>query len=153
MALLRRTTPPVRLPLTETFERFFEEPFFRPLLRPTLFDVEMTGVSTVPLDIYEEGKDILVKALIPGVKPEEINVEVRDDVLKIWGELKESKEEKTREYYLQETRYGRFERSVALPYPVYEDKVTATYENGILTLRMPRMEEVEGHKIKIQVKK
>jgi HSP20 family protein len=129
--------------LRREVERLFDESLFRP---------ELSDVASMPLDVYEEGDNLVVKASLPGLKPEEIKVEVRGDVLHIVGESKKEEEEKKRSYHLREHRYTRFERSVILPAEVLVDKATATFENGVLTLTLPRSETPKARAIPIQSK-
>lgn len=129
--------------LRREIERLFDESLFRP---------ELSDVASMPLDVYEEGDNLVVKASMPGLKPEEIKVEVRGDVLHIAGESKKEEEKKKRNYHLREHRYTRFERSVVLPAEVLVDKATATFENGVLTLTLPRSETSKAKAIPIQSK-
>lgn len=114
-------------------ERLFDESLFR-----REFPFLEKEAAAMPLDIYEEGNNIVVKASIPGLKPEDIKVEVRGDVLRISGEAKKEEEKKERNYHLREHRYTRFERSVTLPSDVLADKAEAVFENGVLTLTLPK---------------
>jgi HSP20 family protein len=132
--------------LRGTIDRLFDEDFMRPMW-PSF------EMGQVPLDIYEEGSNVVVKASLAGVRPEELNVQVRDDVLTISGEMKEEGERKEETYHLREHRYGRFERSATLPYPVLSDQAEAVFENGMLTLTLPKAAEVGGKRIEVKVKK
>jgi HSP20 family protein len=126
-------------------ERLFDENLFR-----REFPFLDKEVAAMPLDIYEEGNHILVKASIPGLKPEDIKVEVRGDVLRIHGEAKKEEEKKDRNYYLREHRYTRFERSVVLPSEVQTDKAEAVFENGMLILTLPKTEVAKAKAIPIK---
>ncbi|WP_051195783.1 Hsp20/alpha crystallin family protein [Meiothermus rufus] len=108
--------------MRKEIERLFDESLFR---RALPSDRE---VATMPLDIYEEGNNLVVKASIPGIRPEDIKVELRGDVLRIYGESKAQEEKKERNYHLREHRYNRFERSGVLA-----DKAEAVFENGVRT--------------------
>lgn len=119
--------------LRREIERMFDESLFR-----REFPFLEKEAAAMPLDIYEEGNNIVVKASIPGLKPEDIKVEVRGDVLRIFGEAKKEEEKKERNYHLREHRYTRFERSVTLPSDVLADKAEAVFENGVLTLTLPK---------------
>ncbi len=134
--------------LREAMDRLFEESFVRPFgwLAPV-------GAETFAIDMYETDDDIVVKAAIPGVKPEDIDVSISGDVLTIKGEVKEEKEVKEENYIRKERRYGTFCRSVTLPVQVDADKAKAEYENGILTLTLPKAEEVKPKVIKVKAKK
>jgi HSP20 family protein len=132
-------------------DRLFEESFFLPRSWKAPWTAEM---GAIPLDVYEEGDNLMVKASVPGVKPNELNVQIEGDVLTISGETKQEKERKEKAYHLREHRYGRFTRSVTLPCPVMVDKAEAVFEDGMLTLTVPKAaEEARGKKIPIKTKK
>jgi HSP20 family protein len=136
--------------LREAMDRLFNESFLRPWGDSwSLLPGEARGV---PLDMYETDKDVVVKASVPGMKPEDIQVTVTDDVLTIKGELKAEQEIKRENYHMQEHRYGSFQRSVRLPAPVKSDKAEAVFENGVLTLTLPKTEEVQPRLIKVKAK-
>ena len=103
------------------------------------------------VDVYEEKDDIVVKAELPGIEKDHIEVNVSDHLLTIKGEKK--KEEETREdnYYRAERSYGAFLRTVELPKDVQTDKVKAAFKNGILEIRLPKTEEVKKKEIKVKV--
>ncbi|MBI3943039.1 MAG: Hsp20/alpha crystallin family protein [Chloroflexi bacterium] len=134
--------------LRDAIDRLFEESFIRPLGWMATGDGRF-----VPLDIYEEGNNLIVKASLPGMKPEDLNVQVENQVLTISGEIQEEKERKEQQYHLREHRYGRFERTVRLPSPVVVDKAEAVFEDGVLTLRLPKTEEAQAKKIPIKTPK
>lgn len=125
-------------------ERLFDESLFR---REFLLEKE---AAAMPLDIYEEGNNLVVKASMPGLKPEDIKIEVRGDMLRITGEAKKEEEKKERNYHLREHRYTRFERSVTLPSEVLTDKAEAIFENGVLTLTLPKAEVAKAKAIPIK---
>ncbi len=111
------------------------------------------GAGVVPLDVYEEGDNLVIKASLPGIKPEELNIEVCGNILTITGESKLETERKEENYFLSERRYGQFSRSVALPYEVKVDKVEAEFEEGILTLTMPKAVTTQGKKYTVKLTK
>jgi len=138
------------LSLREAMDRLFEESF----LRPGSFGVSDSASAMLPLDMYETENDVVVKAAIPGVKPEDIEVTVTGDLLSIKGEFRaesEVKDEK-RNYHRQERRYGSFCRQVTLPAGVNADACAADYENGVLTLTLPKVEEAKVKKVQIKSK-
>ena len=102
------------------------------------------------LDVLEKEDEFEVKASIPGMKAEEIDVTLRDNVLTITGETKHEEERKEERYHLREMRYGTFSRSVKLPAPVKEETVEATYDNGVLTLHLPKAEESKPKRIAVR---
>ena len=103
----------------------------------------------LPLDVIETEDEFIVKASIPGISPDELNINLTDNVLTIMGEIKVEEAEDVR-YHLRERRFGMFQRSFSLPVPVNSDKVEAVYENGVLTLHIPKVEEVKPKHISIK---
>jgi HSP20 family protein len=104
----------------------------------------------LPLDVSETEDAFIVKASIPGVNPDDIDISLTDNVLTIKAEIKEEKEIEDAKYHLRERRYGAFSRAITLPTAVDADKVEAVYENGVLTLTIPKAEAVKPHKIAVQ---
>ena len=116
-------------------------------------DAPMSGM--VPVDIYQTDEDIVVKATMPGVKPEDINISITGETLTIEGEVKEEFEmgdEKGVRFHVRERRYGSYYRSLTLPTMVNADKASAEFENGILTLTLPKIEEVKPKTITVKTK-
>jgi len=107
---------------------------------------------TPAVEIYEKGDKFVVRAEIPAMKKEELDISVVGDTLTIKGERKAKSEAKDEDYYRCELCYGKFSRYVALPSAVQADKVEATYENGILEITVPKAEEAKPKKIEIKVK-
>ena len=134
--------------LREAMDRLFEESF----LRPDLFGGGETPASALPLDMYETENDVVVKASVPGVKPEDIEVTVTGDLLTIKGEFKSEEKTEKRNFIRQERRYGSFCRQWGLPVSVDSGQAAATFENGILTLTLPKVEEAKVKKVQIKSK-
>lgn len=133
--------------LREAMDRLFTESFVRPgAAFPPL------GVEGPAVDMYQTKDDIVVKAAVPGVKPEDIDIAVTGDILTIKGELKEEEKVEEGNYLRQERRYGQFTREFALPTQVNADKARAEFEHGVLTLRLPKAEEVKPKSIKVKAK-
>jgi HSP20 family protein len=107
------------------------------------------GDMSLALDVAEEKDAYVVKATVPGVKPEEIDVTMVNNVLTIRGEMKEDQEINEESYHLRERRWGSFSRSVTLPNTVDADKIEANYDQGVLTLRVPKVESMKPRKIAI----
>ena len=103
----------------------------------------------LPLDVIETEDEFIVKASLPGINPDELDISLTDNVLTIKGEIKVEDDEDVR-YHLRERRFGMFQRSISLPVPVNADKVEAVYENGVLTLHIPKAEEVKPKHISIK---
>jgi len=110
------------------------------------------GYGVINLDMVQTDDDVIVKASVPGVKPEEINISVTGDTLTIRGEVKEDEEIKNANYHIREMRFGSFARSVLLPSQVIADKAKAEFENGILKLTLPKAEEVKPKTITVKAK-
>jgi len=129
----------------EAMDRLFDEAFTRPL---TLFETW----SAPLIDMYETENDVVVKAVLPGIRPDDLNISIAGDVLTIRGEVKEEKEVEDATYHLRERRYGSLARSIPLPTAVNADKAKAEFDNGILTLTIPKAEEVRPKVIKVKAK-
>jgi HSP20 family protein len=134
--------------LREAMDRLFEESFVRPQRRW----LAPEGATTLALDLFESDDDVTVRASIPGVKPEDIDISITGDVLTIKGEAGEEREEHEGNYHLRERRYGAFQRSLTLPTLVKTDKARAEFEHGVLTLTLPKVEEVKPKTITIKAK-
>jgi HSP20 family protein len=131
----------------ELMDRLFEESVVSPrgLLNP------FTGNGNVPVDMYETDQDVVVRASVPGVKPENIDVTITGDVLMIKGEFKDETEEVEGGcFHCKERRVGGFTRSIALPVAIEADKAEASFENGILKLTLPKAEAVKPKTIKVK---
>jgi HSP20 family protein len=123
--------------------RMFEE-FFGP-------EVEMpSGIWAPPLDISETEDRVVATTELPGVKPEDLDISISDNMLTIRGEKKEEKEISGGYSYCCERQYGEFRRSVELPTSVDSDKVNASYRNGVLRVEMQKSGEQKRKKISIK---
>jgi HSP20 family protein len=119
-------------------------------VRPTGLLGDAAGAAVpLPLDISETENEFIVKASLPGVKPEDVQITVHGDTLTIRGEMKAEVEKKDENYHLRERRYGQFVRTVSLSTPISADKAQAQFENGVLTLRLPKAEEAKPKQIKV----
>lgn len=145
-SLIRREPFEGMMSLQRAMDRLLEESF----VRPSLFDRAFG--SDVALDVYETDDDIVLKASVPGVKPEDIKITMVGNTVSIEGEVKSENEVKEDRYLCRERRYGKFSRSVTLPKNVAADKASAEFENGVLTLTVPKVEEAKAKSIKIKVK-
>lgn len=104
------------------------------------------------IDVYQTKDDVIVKASVPGLEPEDIDVSVSGDVLTIKGEFKQEEKVEQEQYVYQERRFGQFCRQMSLPARVKADKAVAEYEQGVLTLKLPKVEEAKPKGLKIKVK-
>ena len=127
-------------------DRFFDEPF---MASPRLWQ-QGNAEFPLALDVAEDEDNYIVKASIPGVDPENVEITLTDNVLTIKGETKGEQEKQQRNYHLRERHFGAFMRSITLPATVNPDKVEATNENGVLTLRLPKSEAVKPKRITVK---
>ena len=131
--------------LREAMDRLFDDAFTRPL---SLRD----GWSAPAIDMYQTDDEIIVKAALPGFKPDEVQINITGEVLTLKGEVKQQEEKQERAWHMREQRWGTFERSVVLPTDVVSEKAKAEFENGILTISLPKAEEVKPKVINIKAK-
>ena len=138
---------PVRemMTLREAMDRLFDDAFTRP--------INMGTVSTMPaIDMYQNEDDLIVKAVLPGLTKEDVDISVTENVLTLRGEYKTNEDEASKAYLIREQRYGIFERSLGLPTDVQVEKAKAEFENGILTITLPKAEAVKPKIISIKAK-
>jgi HSP20 family protein len=119
---------------------------------PAVWQSDELRTLVPPVDIIEQENDVVVKAVVPGVAEDDLNIEVVGDTLTIRGESKETKEDKKENYFYREWRYGTFLRSLTLPAGLKTDKVDAELENGMLTLTIPKAETNKPKAIKVKTK-
>ena len=146
MTLVRRPSPfGELLSLRQAVDRLFEDSFVRP--RGIGFATFDGGAAA--LDITSTTDALVVEAALPGVKPEGVDITVENGTLTIRGTTASERREGDGEYLVQEIRRGEFARSVALPSGLEPDKANATFEHGVLTLRIPKAEQVKPRQIRI----
>jgi HSP20 family protein len=153
MALVRRQqqTPARRSPAFGHLARLRNEidRLFQPPLEFGLGDF-LEGNWVPPVDLKDSGDHVLVKAELPGMKPEEIQLSVHENTLTISGERKEEEEQGQVENHQLERYFGRFHRLIPLPQTVDSNKIQATYNDGVLTIRLPKTEQAEPRQIQIK---
>ena len=117
-------------------------------------DTAVEGIESwaVPLDVVQEGDNIVVRASLPGIKPEDVGVSIEDDVLTIKAQSSEEHETKEGDYLMKERRSGSFHRSLRLPDTVDTEKVVSTYKNGVLSITFPKQEAKKARRIEVEVK-
>ncbi len=131
--------------LWREFDRFLDTSLFGDRER------EFFGRDFVPaIDIHEEDDKITVRADLPGLKKDEIDLSIRDNVLTLKGERKQEHEDKGKDYHRIERRYGQFIRSIPLPDTVDADKVSADYRDGVLEIVAPKSSESKTKKIAVK---
>lgn len=108
-----------------------------------------SGLSALPLDVSETENEFVVKASLPGIKPDDVQITVHGDTLTIRGESKVEEEKKGEHWHIRERRSGAFQRSLSLSAPVDSDKAQADFEHGVLTLRLPKSEFAKPRQIKV----
>jgi HSP20 family protein len=133
--------------LRTQINRLFEAPFGEWSRGSEFFDVWSPS-----LDLYEDKDNLVVKAELPGLKKEEINISFHDGALHISGERKQEGEHKEGETYRSERFYGRFHRTIGLPRPVDANNIKANYKDGVLTVTLPKSEEAKPKQIEVNVK-
>jgi HSP20 family protein len=139
----------------QEIERMFDEFWRRPF--PSLLSPERwwpTGAFRMPtpaLDVYEEKDDVIVKAELPGLSKEDLEVNLTGSALTIKGEKKKEEEIKEKDYYRSERSYGSFIRSIELPCEVKADQVAASFKNGVLEIRLPKTEEAKKKEIRVKI--
>jgi len=134
--------------LREAMDRLFEES----VVRPRAGWLAPLGAESLALDVYETDQDVVVKSSVPGVKPEDIDITITGDTLTIKGETKAEEKVEKANYIRQERRYGAFSRSVTLPTSIVAEQAKAEFEHGVLTLTLPKAEEVKPKSIKVKAK-
>jgi HSP20 family protein len=136
MALLMKPDP-----FTTDFDRLFN----------TLFDRSQATQRWVPsMDLVEGEDHFLLRADLPGLSEEDVNIEVRDNALTVSGERKSEHEQREKGWYRLERQFGRFSRSISLPEGVNADAIDASFHNGVLEVKIPKPEERKPRRIEIK---
>ncbi len=108
------------------------------------------GEGQLTIDVYQNDNEVIIKSTIAGVKPEDLDVSINNDMVTIRGERKQEEEITEENYYYQECYWGNFSRSVILPVDVLADKIEASMKNGILTIKMPKADNTKAKKIQVR---
>ena len=132
--------------LRQAMDRLFEDSFVRPSRLWTGLEA-----GELPVDMYQTADEVIIKASLPGIKPEEVDITITGDAVTIKGETKAEEEIKRDDYLYQERRYGAFSRNVRLPGSLKTDKAEAVFENGLVTLTIPKAEEAKPKTVKVKV--
>lgn len=127
--------------LRDAMDRLFSESYIRP---PAFVEG-----SPFAVDVYETDQDVVLKASIPGTKPEDIDISIVGDTLTIEGHIDETTEVTEQRYVRRERRHGTISRTLTLPTAIQADRAEAKFENGVLTVTMPKAEEVKPKTIKV----
>ncbi|HWE40804.1 MAG TPA: Hsp20/alpha crystallin family protein [Isosphaeraceae bacterium] len=131
--------------LRDAVNSLLQESFVRPGVPGT---PEAPAVR-LPLDISENENEFVVKASLPGVRPEDVQITVHGDTVTIRGESKVDEEKKGQTWHVRERRFGAFQRSFSLAAPIDSDKAQAQYDHGVLTLTLPKAEQAKPKQIKV----
>ena len=146
MTIVRRPTPFGELmSLRSAMDRLFEDSFVRRPFGGPGFE----PAAGLPLDVTRTNDALVVEAALPGIRPEDVDITVEDGTLSIRAESREERREGEGETLVSEIRRGTVSRSVTLPTGLEPDKATATFEHGVLTLRIPKAESVKPRQIRI----
>ncbi len=135
-------------------ERSFDTFWAPNLLADNLFRLTQWSAPDywpLEIDLIEQEKAYLVKASVPGLKPDNLEVTLVDNVLNIKGTIEEDKTVTEKNYALRERHFGQFARAVRLPLPVEAGKVEAVMSNGVLTITLPKSKEAQTHSKHIEV--
>lgn len=129
--------------LREAMDHLLRESFVRP--RENMSPSSLA----VPIDVREVNDQYVVRATIPGVKPEDIHLQITGETLQISGQVEEERQEEEGDWLMRERRFGRFQRTVTLPTTVHADQASAEFENGVLTIHLPKSPEARPRSISV----
>jgi HSP20 family protein len=149
MTNITRRDPFEFVPVGRIVQSLFNDPFFASFGGEHAPIARGIEEGTLPLDISEDDKSVIVRASVPGFRREDVEVEVHDGVLSIKAQHSEEKEEKNERFYRKERRVGSMSRRVALPSMVVGDEAAAELNDGVLTVRVPKTKQATPVKVKI----
>lgn len=154
---IQRATPTRALSPFEEMDRMFENFFGRGWLRPARWEWPAWGELARPfegriptVDVVDRDADVLVKAEVPGIKKDDLDISVSDNMVTIKGETRAEEEKEEGDYYRREISRGSFSRTVALPSDVDPDKAKASFKDGVLELTIPKVEKSRRRSIKVE---
>lgn len=147
MTLIRRPSPLSDLvSFRDAMERLFDERMFRPI-----WPANGERKAEPALDLFTTPEAVVARVALPGVKPEDVDVSIGDDLVTITGSFKEETETTEAGYVHKELSHGSFSRAFAVPTAIKAEAATATFKDGLLTLTLPKMEEVKPKHVKVEV--
>jgi HSP20 family protein len=152
-ALIRREPFTEVAPFETGVDRFLGNAlsiFDSPVYVPGTFILERQLLA--PMEVFDSDGNTVVRLELPGMTMEDIDISVSDGLLTIKGEKKLEKEIKEKDCYCSERSYDSFRRTLSVPKGIDGSKISATYEKGILEVSLPKLEEKQGHKVKVQAK-
>jgi HSP20 family protein len=132
--------------LRDAMNSLLQESFVRP---GSGYPAGSGAPASLPLDVHETENEFVVQASLPGVKPEDVQITVHGGTLTIRAESRAEAEGQGKTWHLRERRFGALQRALALSAPVDPDKAEAKFENGVLTLTLPKAEQARPKQIKI----
>lgn len=145
MQLVKREPESLLSAFRRDLDRLFED------IWGARFPSFFQGEVTPPVEIGETAEEVFINVQVPGLKKEDLNVQLTEGVLTVKGELKEEKEEKRKNYYRREFGYGSFARTISLPEEVQIDKALANLENGVLKVRIPKTEKAKKRSVAVPI--
>ncbi|MDB6045934.1 MAG: heat shock protein Hsp20 [Gammaproteobacteria bacterium] len=136
--------------LNRDINRLFND-FLQPSALPTMADTVATALITPQINVSETDNEIRVTAELPGVDLDDLEVDVADDMLVIRGEKRLERSDEDENYHFVERAYGSFQRTVQLPFAADSEQVRASFENGVLTVTVPKSDQQQRtHRIDVQ---
>lgn len=145
--LVRRPSPyDELLSLRQAMDRLFDNDLTGPFIRLASGDRRL---GQMPLDVRTDAESLTIEASLPGIRPEDVDITIEGGTLTLSTKTEEERTEEEGSYLVREIRRGSLSRSIALPEGLEADQATATFENGVLSLRIPRAEQVKPRRIKI----
>jgi HSP20 family protein len=145
MTLIRRPSPLAEVvSLREMMERFFDDRFMRPI-----WPINGERAIVPALDLFTTSEAVVAKVALPGVKPENVDISIADDIVTITGTFKEEKETTEGGYVQKELSHGVFERSFTAPVAIKPEVAEAIFKDGLLTLTLPKSEAVKPQHVKV----
>lgn len=132
--------------LADTFDRLVSD------MWETWEPSRLAGEMLPRIDMWEEKDELMVRAELPGLEEKDIDISIEEGVLTLKAERAQEEATEDKTYYHCERSFGRFTRTIGLPYPVQTDKVTASFDKGVLDIRLPKAEEAKAKHVKIEIK-
>ena len=148
MANLMRNQPREVVSLREAMDRMFDDSFLKPFGEGGFANMAVPAV-----DMAETDSDVIVTATVPGIKAENLQITVTGDMLQLSGEMQAETEKKEATYHIRERRSGAFKRSIPLPASVVADNARAEFDNGVLTLTLPKEQKARRKTVNVQTKR
>ncbi len=151
-AITRSSYPAAELhTLQGRLHRIFDDAFLGWPLATEHDGASLAGPWVPPVDVLEDRDAVRIVAELPGVKPEDVKISLENNLLTVRGEKRQTAEEKTDQLHRYERYYGAFERSFTVPSTVDAEHIKASYELGVLTVRLPKLERAKPRQIEVKV--